>query len=207
MSEPAATVIVVDDDASVREAVSSLFRSVGLGVLLFGSAQEFLQSKPVDGPHCLVLDVRLPGLSGLDLQETLSRTNPGLPIVFITGHGDIRMTVSAMKGGAVEFLTKPFRDQELLDAVQAGIEQDRARRSREAADVDVRGRHETLTSREREVMKLVTSGKLNKQVAAALGVSEITVKVHRAQAMRKMKARSLADLVRMADQLETSPYA
>jgi FixJ family two-component response regulator len=195
------TVFVIDDDSSVREALESLFQSVGLDVRVFSAAQDFMQAKPSDGAGCLVLDVRMPGLSGLDLQRELARTSPGIPIVFITGHGDIPMAVSAMQAGAVGFLTKPFRDQELLDAVQSGIARGRARVSREAVVTDIRDRYQTLTAREREVMHLVASGKLNKQVAAALGVSEVTVKVHRAQVMRKMNARSLADLVRMVDQI------
>ncbi|WP_304191502.1 response regulator transcription factor [Phenylobacterium aquaticum] len=197
--------IVVDDDLGVREALDSLLRSVGLSVLLFGSVQEFLAAKLPDAPCCLVLDVRLPGQSGLDLQDELSRADIRLPIIFITGHGDIPMTVRAMKAGAVEFLAKPFRDQDLLDAVRLGLAQDRTRRQEDAGEAELRRKFETLTPREREVLALVTTGRLNKQIAGEIGVSEITVKVHRGQAMRKMAARSLADLVRMADRLGLSP--
>ncbi|WP_304186878.1 response regulator transcription factor [Phenylobacterium aquaticum] len=199
------TIIVVDDDLGVREALDSLLRSVGLSVLLFGSVQEFLAAKLPDAPCCLVLDVRLPGQSGLDLQDELSRADIRLPIIFITGHGDIPMTVRAMKAGAVEFLAKPFRDQDLLDAVRLGLAQDRTRRQEDAGEAELRRKFETLTPREREVLALVTTGRLNKQIAGEIGVSEITVKVHRGQAMRKMAARSLADLVRMADRLGLSP--
>ncbi len=199
------TIIVVDDDLGVREALDSLLRSVGLSVLLFGSVQEFLAAKLPDAPCCLVLDVRLPGQSGLDLQDELSRADIRLPIIFITGHGDIPMTVWAMKAGAVEFLAKPFRDQDLLDAVRLGLAQDRTRRQEDAGEAELRRKFETLTPREREVLALVTTGRLNKQIAGEIGVSEITVKVHRGQAMRKMAARSLADLVRMADRLGLSP--
>ncbi|WP_304177398.1 response regulator transcription factor [Phenylobacterium aquaticum] len=199
------TIIVVDDDLGVREALDSLLRSVGLSVLLFGSVQEFLAAKLPDAPCCLVLDVRLPGQSGLDLQDELSRADIRLPIIFITGHGDIPMTVRAMKAGAVEFLAKPFRDQDLLDAVRLGLTQDRTRRQEDAGEAELRRKFETLTPREREVLALVTTGRLNKQIAGEIGVSEITVKVHRGQAMRKMAARSLADLVRMADRLGLSP--
>jgi FixJ family two-component response regulator len=207
MNAPGPTVFVIDDDPSVREALDSLLHSVGLNVRVFSTAQDFLQAKPSDGVGCLVLDVRMPGLSGTELQKELARTSPGLPIVFITAHGDIQMAVSAMQAGAVGFLTKPFRDQELLDAVQNAIARGRSRFSHQALVTDIRDHYQTLTAREREVMHLVASGKLNKQVAAALGVSEVTVKVHRAQVMRKMNARSLADLVRMVDQIETSAAA
>ncbi|WP_304170623.1 response regulator transcription factor [Phenylobacterium aquaticum] len=199
------TIIVVDDDLGVREALDSLLRSVGLSVLLFGSVQDFLAARLPDAPCCLVLDVRLPGQSGLDLQDELSRADIRLPIIFITGHGDIPMTVRAMKAGAVEFLAKPFRDQDLLDAVRLGLAQDRTRRQEDAGEAELRRKFETLTPREREVLALVTTGRLNKQIAGEIGVSEITVKVHRGQAMRKMAARSLADLVRMADRLGLSP--
>jgi len=201
--QAAPTILVVDDDASVREAVASLLRSVGLEVRTYATPNDFLGTKRPEGPSCLILDVRMPGLSGLDLQKELTRSHPGLPIIFITGHGDIPMTVTAMKAGAVEFLTKPFRDQDLLDAVQAGVERDRARLSRESAVDGDRQRYETLTARERQIFRLVVSGKLNKQAAATLGISEITVKVHRGQVMRKMKATSLADLLQMAGRLES----
>jgi FixJ family two-component response regulator len=194
-------VLVIDDDASVREALSSLIRSVGLQAKVFASAPEFLRSKLPDCPSCLVLDVRLPELSGLDFQNDLAKANIGIPIVFITGHGDIPMSVKAMKAGAVEFLTKPFRDQDLLDAIRLGLERDHARRENAKIVSDVRAKFEALTPREQEVMALVTSGLMNKQVAAEIGVSEITVKVHRGNLMRKMGARSLAELVRMADLL------
>src|SRR5262244_2237424 len=195
------TVFVVDDDAAVREALQSLLRSVGLRVTTFASAREFLTSQHPEAPACLVLDVRLPGLSGLDLQRELAAAEIDLPIIFITGHGDIPMTVRAMKAGAVEFLTKPFRDQDLLDAIAQALDRDRAARARRAGLAELRERHEQLTPREREVMDLVVSGLLNKQIAAALGVSEITIKVHRGQVMQKMGAESVADLVRMADKL------
>jgi FixJ family two-component response regulator len=205
MTEAAATVIVVDDDAAMREALQSLLRSVGLRVQLCGSVREFLASKRPEGPSCLVLDVRLPGQSGLDLQDELVRANNLMPIIFITGHGDIPMSVRAMKAGAVEFLTKPFRDQDLLDAVQLAIGRDRVRRDKDMIVAGIRQRFESLTARERQVMTLVAAGRPNKQIAADIGVSEITVKVHRGQVMRKMKARSLADLVRMAGELGLSP--
>jgi FixJ family two-component response regulator len=198
----APTVLVVDDDPSIREAVANLLRSVDLEARTFASPQEFLSHPRPDGPSCLILDVRMPGLSGLDLQKALTQSHPGLPIIFITGHGDIPMTVTAMKAGAVEFLTKPFRDQELLDAVQTAIEKDRERLHRESAMNGVRKRYESLTVREREIFEMVVSGKLNKQAAAELGVSEITIKVHRGQVMRKMNAKTLADLLQMAGRLQ-----
>ena len=194
-------VFVIDDDASMRTSLSSLFRSVGLRVEVFDSASDFLKTGRPDAASCLVLDVRLPGVSGLDFQGELAKANIRIPIVFITGHGDIPMTVKAMKAGAVEFLTKPFREQDLLDAVRLGLERDRTRRAGEAVVSELRGKFEALTSREQEVMGFVTSGLMNKQIAADLGVSEITVKVHRGNVMRKMGAKSLADLVRMADGL------
>ena len=194
-------VLVIDDDAPLREALSSLFRSVGLQVKTFGSAQEFLQSGAPDGPSCLVLDVRLPGLSGLDFQAELAKADIRIPIVFMTGHGDIPMTVRAMKAGAVEFLPKPFRDQDMLDAVQIGLEQDRNRR-KSAGDISkLKAAFDALTPREQEIMGYVTAGLMNKQIAGELKVSEITVKVHRGNVMRKMNAKSLAELVRMADAL------
>jgi FixJ family two-component response regulator len=199
--EPQPIVFVIDDDASLREALSSLFRSVGLQVKTFASASEFLQFKLPDNPTCLVLDVRLPGLSGLDFQTELAKARVDIPIVFMTGHGDIPMTVRAMKAGAVEFLPKPFRDQDMLDAVQIGLERDRSRRKNAGDAAKLKASFDTLTSREQEIMGLVTAGLMNKQIAGELGVSEITVKVHRGNVMRKMGAKSLADLVRMADAL------
>ena len=209
MSNPAGTVIVIDDDAGVREALESLLRSVDLDVRLYGSVPEFLAAASPEGVCCLVVDVRLPGQSGLDLQDDLAKANLLSPIIFITGHGDIPMSVRAMKRGAVEFLSKPFRDQDLLDAIQIAFDRDRLRREEEAVAGELRGRFETLTAREREVMAHVATGRLNKQIAGDIGVSEITVKVHRGQVMQKMAARSVADLVRMADRLGLSvsgPY-
>ncbi len=199
--EPHRVVYVIDDDISMREALKSLFNSVGLHVEAFGSAPEFFGKKLPDAAICLVVDVRLPGLSGLDFQAELTKANIDVPIIFITGHGDIAMTVKAMKAGAVEFLTKPFRDQDLLDAAKLALEKDEARRKRQKTTSIVRSLFESLTPREQEVIRLVTAGLMNKQIAAEMGVSEITVKVHRGNVMRKMKANSLADLVRMADML------
>jgi RNA polymerase sigma factor (sigma-70 family) len=198
------TVFIVDDDPSIRESLVSLLRSVSLKVTALTSVPEFLNCPRPDGPTCLVLDVRLPGRSGLDLQRELSAANIQLPIIFITGHGDIPMSVQAMKGGAIEFLTKPFRDQDLLDAIQLGLARDRERREHDRELRTLSERFETLTSREREVMSYVVKGRQNKEIAADLGISEITVKVHRAQVVRKMRADSLPELARMADKLKLS---
>ena len=194
-------VFVIDDDVAMRETLSSLFRSVGLRVELFGSAREFAQIKMPDAASCLVVDIRLPGISGLDFQAELARADIRIPIIFMTGHGDIPMSVQAMKAGAVDFLTKPFRDQEMLDAVVKALERDQKRIDSQKVIANLRVRFDSLTSREREVIAFVVDGLMNKQIAAELGVSEITVKVHRVNMMRKMKARSVIDLVGMADLL------
>jgi FixJ family two-component response regulator len=203
MTENRAVVFVVDDDPSMRRSLDTLLRSVGLDVQTFSSAQEFMPAKRPDAPGCLVLDVRLPGMSGLTFQEELAKTDIALPVIFVTGHGDVPMTVRAMKAGAVEFLTKPFDDQVLLDAVHAAIERDRARRQHAARLDALKARYEQLTAREKEVMALVVTGRVNKQIAAALGLSVVTVKVHRGQVMHKMAAKSVAELVRMADRLDS----
>jgi FixJ family two-component response regulator len=205
MTDDRAAVFVVDDDASMRRALDSLFRSVGLDVYLYASAQEFMRATRVDVPSCLVLDVRLPGMSGLTFQQELGKAGIALPVIFITGHGDVPMTVRAMKAGAADFLTKPFEEQALLDAVDAAIERDRARRLDSARVAGLGVLYGTLTEREREVMKFVVAGWANKQIAAELGLSLVTVKVHRGQVMRKMLAKSVPELVRMADGLGLPP--
>jgi FixJ family two-component response regulator len=205
-SSPAAgdepIVYIVDDDESLRGALSNLLRSVGLRVQLFGSASELLQSKLAETASCLVLDIRLPGVSGLDFQSELAKANIHVPIIFMTGHGDIPMSVRAMKAGAIDFLTKPFRDQDMLDAIMRALERDQKRRESDGAMSDLRAHFESLTPREREIMALVTAGLMNKQIAAETELAEITVKIHRGHVMKKMAARSLADLVRMAEALE-----
>jgi FixJ family two-component response regulator len=204
MKPPENCVYVVEDDPSMRAALKNLLRSVGLEAKLFASAQEFLDANRPDLPSCLILDVRLPGLSGLDLQRQLSAGNIHIPIIFITAHGDIPMSVRAMKAGAVEFLTKPFRDQDLLDAIHQSLVQDRVRRQKEGELRELQKRFDSLTSRERELLPLVVSGRSNKEIAAQIGTSEITVKVHRGHLMRKMRASSFADLLRMAADLKIS---
>jgi FixJ family two-component response regulator len=198
------TVIIVDDDALVRASIQGMLKSVGLRSESFATPQEFLRSQRADGPSCLILDVRFPGVSGLDFQRQLADAGFQIPIIFITGYGDIPMSVKAMKSGAVEFLTKPFRDQDLLDAIQQALDGDRAAGQQRRLTAELRNRHETLTAREREVMGLVVSGMLNKHIAAELGTSEITIKVHRGQVMHKMQADSLADLVRMGEMLKVA---
>jgi FixJ family two-component response regulator len=205
MSDAKSTVSVIDDDPDLRASVGRLLRSLDLDARLFASVSDFLKSDPPDGPACLVLDVRLPGQSGLDFQRELAEANRQVPIIFITGHGDIPMSVQAMKGGAIEFLTKPFRDQELLDAIQLGLSRDRARRESERALSALRARFGSLSPREREIMIQVAQGRLSKQIADEIGIAEATVKVHRSRAMRKMDARSLPELGRMADKLQLPP--
>jgi FixJ family two-component response regulator len=204
MNEEQPVVIVVDDDPAIRKAIDRLLRSVGLRVELFESAHEFRQSNRPDAASCIVLDVRLPGQSGLNLQRDLAAADIRVPVIFISAHGDIPMSVRAMKAGAVEFLTKPFHDQDLLDAIEVALEKDRARRAEDKLTAELRERLDTLTARERQVMQLVVAGRLNKQIAAELGISEMTAKIHRGQVFRKMQAASLPDLVRMADKSGTA---
>ena len=201
MNQEETAVFVVDDDVSVRDALRNLLRSVGLRVETFGSADEFLSSKPASAPSCLILDIRLPGRGGLDLQRQLAQSNREIPIIFITGHGDIPMSVRAIKDGAVEFLTKPFRDQDLLDAVNQAVERSREARSRETAVADLRERYASLTPREQQVLGFVVRGLINKQIAAEIGISQPTVKLHRGRLMEKMRAASLAELIGMAQKL------
>jgi FixJ family two-component response regulator len=201
MSKDPAVVFVIDDDESMRRSLATLLRSVGLDARVFSSPEEFMRAERPDTPGCLVLDVRLPGMSGLAFQQELAKAGVAMPVIFITGHGDVPMTVRAMKAGAVEFLTKPFREQDLLDAVGTALEKDRTRRAGETRLTELRGRYGALTARERQVLSLVVAGRLNKQIAGELGVSEMTVKMHRRQVMRKMQAAGVAQLVRLADQL------
>lgn len=201
MNQTEVCVLIIDDDLAVRESLESLFQSVGHGTRSFASGRDFAKSNLPDVPSCLVLDVRLPGTSGLEFQIELPRLGINIPIIFITGHGDVPMSVAAMKAGAIEFLTKPFREQDLLDAVHRGIDIDRERRAAQISLTDLRRRFETLTPRERDIIALVVTGQMNKQIAAALNLSEVTVKVHRAQVMRKMQAKTLPDLVRYVDRL------
>jgi FixJ family two-component response regulator len=205
MPEANSAVFVIDDDQELRASIGRLLRSVGLDAKLFASISDFLKSNPPNGPSCLVLDIRLPGRSGLEFQRDLAAANRELPIIFITGHGDIPMTVQAMKGGAIEFLTKPFRDQELVDAIQLGLSRDRARQENEKAAATLRERFGSLSAREREIMVEVARGGLSKQIAGDIGISEATVKVHRSRAMHKMNARSLPEFGRMADKLKLVP--
>jgi Response regulator len=205
MPDAQPTVLVIDDDPELRASIERLLRSTGLDTQLFASISDFFKSDPPDGPTCLVLDVRLPGQSGLDLQRELAEANRDLPIIFITGHGDIPMSVQAMKGGAIEFLMKPFRDQDLLDAIQVGLSRDRARRENEKALAALRQRFASLSPREREIMIQVARGRLSKQIAGDMGITETTVKVHRSRAMRKMNVRSLPELGRMVDKLKLVP--
>jgi FixJ family two-component response regulator len=205
-AEPGATVFIIDDDPGVRDSIHDLLESVGLRSQSFATTQEFLRGKRGDGPSCLVLDVRLPGMSGLDFQRKLAEAGVPIPIVFLTGHGDIPMTVQAMKSGAVAFLTKPFREQDLLDAIQQALERDRTTRAQQREVDDLRKRYETLTPRERQVMDLVVSGMLNKQIAGELEASETTIKIHRGHVMQKMQAGSLAELVRMADKVKLAAH-
>ena len=205
MPDAKPTVLIVDDDAEFRDSVGRLLRTVGLHTQQFSSVSDFFEADLSDGPTCLVLDVRMAGRSGLELQRDLAAANRQMPIIFITAHADVPMTVQAMKGGAIEFLTKPFRDQDLLDAVDAGLARDRARRESEKGLVALRQRFDTLSSREREIMVQATAGRLNKQIANDIGIAESTVKVHRSNLMRKMKARSLPELSRMADMLQLAP--
>ena len=202
MSEDQPVVIIIDDDPDIRNALQGLLETVDLPTALFATASEFLASKRPQGPCCIVADVRLPGLSGLDFQQELARENNPIPVIFITGHGDIPMSVRAMKAGAVEFLTKPLRDQDLLDAIQAALRRDRARLEDERKVADLRTRQESLTTRERQVMALLVAGRVNKQIAAEIAISEVTVRLHRGQIMRKMRASSLADLIRIADKIK-----